>query len=358
MAGCAVAYELAKRGVGVTVVERYFPGAHASGYAAGLLNPLYGRGIPGPLQPLALEAYRRHPTLWAELKEETGVDVQGRTSSLLRLAFDDDDREELRALETAAVGVEGFTTDRLTSDQVLAMEPRLNSDVSEGLLIDGEASLDSYLYTLALSRAAQKHGVRFVRGNVVGLAASQWRVTEVHLADGSIPCDAVVLAMGPWVSQAERWLGLAIPVEPLKGEILRMLLPGPVADATMYHRDRYISWKPDGLVWCGTTEEDAGFDDRPSSRAREYILSGVTSIMPQLAEARVVGHTACLRPETVDGLPILGAAPGWQGVYLAAGEGHKGILLSPAIGKIICDLVISGDTQLPTASFDPARFAI
>ena len=72
------------------MVERDGVAAHASGMAAGVLNPLDGENIPGPLQPLALEGYRRHLEWWPRLKDETGVDVQGRVLPLLRVAFGDE----------------------------------------------------------------------------------------------------------------------------------------------------------------------------------------------------------------------------------------------------------------------------
>ena len=62
--GCASAYYLAKDGVKVLVIERDGIGAHASGYAAGGLNPLEGKGIPGLLGPIAMESYRMHLRLW------------------------------------------------------------------------------------------------------------------------------------------------------------------------------------------------------------------------------------------------------------------------------------------------------
>jgi glycine/D-amino acid oxidase-like deaminating enzyme len=62
---------------------------------------------------------------------------------------------------------------------------------------------------------------------VRGLQQSHGRVTGVQLDDGTLACDTVVLAMGPWAQEAEAWLGLSIPVRPLKGEILRMEFPGP-----------------------------------------------------------------------------------------------------------------------------------
>ena len=67
-------------------------------------------------------------------------------------------------------------------------------------------------------------------------------------------------------------------------------------------------------------------------------------------------QTACLRPLSPDWLPIVGRAPAWDNAYLATGAGKKGILLSPAIGKAIADLITADSTDLPVANCGPDRF--
>ena len=79
--------------------------------------------------------------------------------------------------------------------------------------------------------------------------------------------------------------------------------------------------------------------------------------MPDLAQARLTLHTACLRPVTPDWLPIIGMPPGFDNVVLATGAGKKGILLSPGFGKAVADLITSGETQMPVSEFQPGRFS-
>ena len=182
-------------------------------------------------------------------------------------------------------------------------------------------------------------------------------VSHVLLDDGVIECDTVVLAMGPWSRHAESWLGTYIPVDPLKGEILRMELPGEPLECDVSGGGASIYAKPNGLVWCGTTEDWRGFDLKPLPETRERILAGVKRILPQVGEAKLVMHTACLRPVTPDWLPILGRVPGYRNAWLATGAGKKGILLAPGIGKSVADLITSDHTELPIDNFSPTRFA-
>jgi len=111
-----------------------------------------------------------------------------------------------------------------------------------------------------------------------------------------------------------------------------------------------------GQVWCGATQEWCGFDKTPSAAARRSLLSRAITLLPAMASATLVQHTACLRPVTPDWLPIVGQAPGWENVYLATGGEKKGILLSPGIGKAIADLITTGSTPLDIAPCTPQRF--
>ena len=75
--------------------------------------------------------------------------------------------------------------------------------------------------------------------------------------------------------------------------------------------------------------------------------------MPALTRAEQVLHTACLRPVTPDWLPIVGQAPGWDNVYICTGGQKKGILLGPAMGKAIAEIMASGSTEISLKGCEP-----
>ena len=355
-AGCAVAYYLALSGVKCTIIEGQGVATQASGYSAGGLNPLQGFGIPGPLGPFAWECFQMHFNLWEALQEETGWDSQGRTVSSILVAFEESELSDMENILDAFLGAEGFEARRLDTGEIHDLDPRITPKAVGGLYCRGNAALDSYQYTIALAEAAKKRGARFRQGKACGLEHSNGRVTGVQLEDGRVSCDWVVLAMGPWSRQAEPWLGIYIPVDPLKGEILRLGLPGPPLDYDLSGGGGSLYAKPGAQVWCGATEEWRGYDRQVSESARQSILERAVNLMPELSQAPIVMHTACLRPVTPDWLPIIGKVPGYANAYLATGAGKKGILLSPGIGKAIADLVTTGDTYLPIDSFAPGRF--
>jgi glycine/D-amino acid oxidase-like deaminating enzyme len=79
-------------------------------------------------------------------------------------------------------------------------------------------------------------------------------------------------------------------------------------------------------------------------------------MLPALGDATIVLQTACLRPDAADGLPIIGPGPGLDGAVLLTGAGRKGILLGPAMGKCIADLIVNGKTDQPIDVSIPTRF--
>ncbi len=355
-AGCAVAYYLSEAGVKSIIVEKEGVGSQASGFAAGGLNPLQGACIPGPLGSFAWESFLMHSVLGAQLKDRTGIDYRLRTVSQIRITFDESELDELQETIDIFSATDGFEAAWLEPEEIQHLEPRTAREAIRGIFERGNGALDSLGFTQALFASAQQSGSSVRAGAAVGIDPLTSDSARVILEDGYIDCGLVVMALGPWSRRAESWLGAYIPVDPLKGEILRMELPGPPLQHDISGAGGNIYNKPDGSSWCGTTEEWRGYDHQPLEETRRNILDRVTRIVPDMANAKLALHTACLRPVTPDWLPILGWAPGHENVCLATGAGKKGILLAPAIGKSIADLITSGETSLPIAEFAPDRF--
>ena len=357
IAGVSAAYYLARKGVKVTVIEADAVASCASGYAAGILNPLNGHGIPDSMESLAVEGLRRTVELAKELTADTGIDNHLSPTTCMWVAMNEAEASEFEWLYDLAGRLDGFDPVWLDAQEVRSLEPDLSHNIEKALHVDGGWLIDSYQYTLGIATAAQKLGVEIRQGRVTGIQASDGRVDSVLLEDGQLECGSVIFAMGPWMNSASEWLGVSIPVTPVKGQILRLEAEKAPARTVYGTGGGYISAKWDGLVWIGTTEEEVGFFDEPTSEARKGIFEGALKMMPSLESAKVNLQTACLRPVSGDGLPIVGRAPGWDNVILATGAGRKGILLGASIGAAAADLLSDGATSLPVAAFDPARFA-
>ena len=355
--GVSTAYFLGKAGVGSTIIERDSVGSHASGFAYGGVGAMGGIGNPGPLAPIAAEGMRIHVELSESLREDTGINTEFRYRPSLSLAFTDGEIRNGEAHVKWINGHDDYNGRWLDAAAAREIEPRISEQVRGASYMEGGADVEPYRFSLALAQAAEGLGAKLRHGTVSGLRRESGRVKAVVLESGDVPCDAVVLAMGPWSGLASDWLGTPIKVRPLKGQIIRLRAPGPPLRCSVGWAGGYATTKPDGLVWAGTTEEDVGFDENTTTDARDSIMGSLVKMLPALADAQLVQQTACLRPLSEDGLLVLGPVPGWEGVYVATGGARTGISLGPAMGRIAADLVINGSSDVPIGAFDPARFA-
>ena len=128
--GGAIAYQLARRGLQPTLIERDEFGTHASGNNAGNLNPIHGS--PSALLPLTLESFRLHQKLANELTEHGRQSNYIQAAKRIHLVFEESDAmesqkntAELQKIREAFFGHSGFSTSWLDSNELHQMEPRL-----------------------------------------------------------------------------------------------------------------------------------------------------------------------------------------------------------------------------------------
>jgi glycine oxidase len=356
IAGLTTAYYLAKARVPSVVVERDAIGSHASGFAYGGLSPLSGFGIPGPLAEIAQDGMRLHRELRESVVEETGIDVDFRVRCSLALAFSEADVQRLQAALPWQQRQPGYAARWLDASEARRVEPRVSDETLGATLIEGTAGVEPYRLVLALTRAAEGLGVRVRHGRAISLLRDGGRVTGVVLERDVVACSTVVLTLGPWSAEVSDWIGVPIDVRPLKGQILRLQAPGPPVDCSVGWGHNYATTKTDGLLWAGTTEEEAGFDEDSTAAARDEIGTALVKMLPAMADAQIAHQTACLRPVASDGLLVLGRVPGLEHVYVATGGARKGILYGPAMGRSIADLILGRDTRVALEAFAPGRF--
>ncbi len=227
--GLSIAWRAAQRGLRVTVADPD-PGSGATHAAAGMLAPVAEAAYAErELFRLGRHALLAYPDFTAELTELTGEPTGFRQCGTLQIAYDASDLAvlaEFRVLQESL----GVTAQPLTARECRAAEPMLDPSVRGGLLADDDGSVDPRLLSRALLAAAAAAGARLVRQSVaeIVVAGQQGRVAGVRLADGTeLRAGQVVLAAG-WQSGGFAGLpaGLAPPVRPVKGQILR-LRPGP-----------------------------------------------------------------------------------------------------------------------------------
>ena len=357
--GLSAAYFLASRGTSVTLIERDSIGSHASGFAYGSLSALGEAGIEEEILPemqIARLGMEIHSQFASDLPHQTGVDIQHRIRPSMDLAFSDQEcslgmkQAQWKDLE------QGYNVEWINGDMARELVPWLSQKVSGAVYTEGVADVEPYRLILALTQACENLGVSIKHGEVTGLRTSKTTLQGVNTTGGIIDCGKVLLATGPWMGLCSVWLGIQIPISPLKGQILRLDSPHTPINCSVGWKGNYACTKPDGLIWAGTTEEYTGFDVSVTNSARDQIIGNLLHMLPALDKARVVQQTACLRPVSSDNKIILGDVSNVTGVYIATGTGRKGILLGPAMGKLISDLMIDKKCPIDLAEFSLSRF--
>jgi glycine oxidase len=351
--GCATAFELARAGADVLLLERDAIGAHASSAAAGMLAPFAESEGSGPLLELGVRAQAELVGRLAELSELSGLDPQLRVCGALRVA------SEARAgsLRETAARLARFECSWLEAEELYKREPRLARGLVGALWSPREACLDAGLLTRAFALAAGRRGARLRPGvPVFGLVRQGERITGVRTAEGEISTAAVVLCTGAWARGSGEWLGVDIPVEPVKGEMLALEAPQPPPVAIVWSDAAYLVPRPDASLRVGATLERAGFDIRPTAGGVGALLEAARNLLPDTQGCRFLRAWAGSRPGTPDHLPLVGPWVSRPGLWLGVGHYRNGILLCALTARALAAGVLGGTWPADLAALDPRRF--
>lgn len=368
VAGLAAARELARRGLKVAVVEDGKAGA-ASRAAAGMLAPQAEANSADELFELLCASREMYPAFAASVGEESGIGIELDRTGTLYLALNEEDVEEVErrfAWQTRA----GLEVERLTAREARTLEPNVSAGVRLALRFPRDWQVENRRLAVALDAAAEAAGARFIRAvEARGVRVEDGRAVGVVTSEGELDAGAVVFAAGAWNSQLHKFSDGGQPhltddpeVEPVRGQMLCYRQPDPRAPLVrhvVYSPRGYLVPRRDGRLLAGSTTEHTGFDCRVTEEGATTIAAHAAEISPAVASLDVTDSWAGLRPRAADGLPVLGESADVKGLFYAAGFYRNGILLAPAAGEIVADLLTNGATRLPARvlqTFSPARF--
>ena len=355
--GCSAAFFLSKRGAKVRLFDKDGIASHSSGFAFGSLSAADSL-VQKPERGLLNASFLLHKELAETLPELSGLDYGFIQKSTALLTFSEAEAQSVRSkLGNVSHCSKVTAPEWVTAEGVRDIEPRVSHKCVGGLIFNQSYQIDPYRFTLSLWYGAMSYGAQISRTTVSEIVFEKGRAVGVK-ADGEILySDAVILAAGAWSSKFLENVGINLKVEPLKGQILRIRIDEKPLPLTFSFGKNYVSSKPDGLVWAGTTEERVGFDDSPSSEGAKEIMMAAESAFPYVGNGNLVKHTACLRPVTADLLPVVGAFSSVERLFVATGAGRKGVSMGPGMGMAVTDIVMGGSTDVPVQDLSPSRFS-
>jgi len=370
--GCATAWECARRGLSVVLVDRGEISGGTTGLGEG--NVLCSDKDAGP--ELDLTVLGR--ALYDELEDVVGAAARIRRKGALIVHPDERTwaGEPARAERLLAAGVACRV---IGADALREREPRLTGAVLGALHVPGDLQCDPRAIARALAAHAQQLGAGVRTGAAVTRVVTDdagERARGVELASGEVvAAGAVVLAAGPWTRPLAEGVGVALPLEPRKGQLTRLRLPVPderwlrhkVVDASYLlsvastgagrEISTVVETTHDGHVIVGSTRERCGFDPAIDAGLEDAVRARAARLVPDIAGLRHDRAWVGFRPWLPDHLPAIGACGAVDGLWLATGHEGAGVALGPITGRLVAGALAGEPAPLDLAPFAPDRFA-
>lgn len=349
--GLLTSRTLLQAGASVCLVERTRCGTEASWAGGGIISPLYPWRYSPAVTALATWAQAAYPQLADELLASTGIDVELTRTGMLYL-----DPPDLRDALSWAMA-QGHPADVLDAPALHARWPGLPTDVQRGLFMPALAHVRNPRLLKALVSELSGHP-RFTLREASPVAEMQarsdTRPAQVILEGGeTLRADAVVVCAGAWSARLLAGHGEPLAVRPVRGQMqLYQLAPGALP--TMILRGgHYVIPRRDGLVLCGSTVEEAGFDKSVTEVGRRQLSNAASTLWPALASTPVARQWAGLRPGSPNGIPFIGELPGQPGLWVNAGQYRNGLVLAPASARLLADCLLGRPPVLDPAPYRP-----
>jgi D-amino-acid dehydrogenase len=389
--GAAAAFELARRGARVSLLERSHVAVGCSYGNAGLISPSHTEALANP-------AAIRNGLAWMR-RTDSPFHLRPRLSLLpwlARFAAASLPRRSAAATATlrtlaaaslelharlATAGVHGSFARRgilsvfesaqalaqasrgtdarvLTPEAARELEPALAPGIAGALYHPREAHCDPAAFVAALAAGARELGADIQTGiEILRLRRSNGRIAELETTAGPLRAGAVVLAAGVWTRELAGDVGVHVPLEGGKGYHIEVARRSSAPGVPVFLEDAYMTATPLGgrLRLTGTLDL-SGRDLRVDPVRLEALSRGARRTLGLPADARPVQVWRGLRPCAPDGLPIIGPADGIANLYLATGHAMLGIALAPVTGEIVASLVAGERPRYDVSPFAPSRF--
>ena len=355
--GCAVAYQLARRGVDVVLLEREELGSQSTGRCAGGVRQQFSSQTNVRLQRLAVRLLR-------EFDGETGGHADFRQVGYLFLLTRPAEVADFRRLLGMWHRL-GLTEARWVSPEEAAeLVPVLNvDDVLGGTFCPSDGLASPADVTAGYAAAARRHGAR-IREHVAvtGIEVAGGRVTAVRTDGGDISTRYVFDCAGAWSSEIGRMAGVEVPVRPFRRHVfvtdafpeLPRTAPMTVDFATSF----YFHPEGDGmLLGMSDRTEPSTFSTEVDWDFLERTVVTAARRAPALERTGVKAAWAGLYETTPDHQGILGPVQDVEGFWCACGFSGHGFMQAPAVGLVMAQLLLDGRSEVDVAPFSHDRFA-
>jgi glycine oxidase len=353
--GCAVAYELARRGASVEIIDERVVGMGATQASAGVLAPYIEARDGGPLLELTARSLDLFDTFIAQVTRDSGAEVAYHRTGSIDVALEDG-TVELLAEAAATLHERGVSAVLLDATTTLEEEPQLTGAVRGALLIPVHGFVAAIDLTRALVAAAERYGARLAEHQRVRRLVATGQGITLETDGGSIVGARVVVAAGSWSGKISIEGAAAAPVRPVRGQLLQLGWDGPPLTRVTWGERCYLVPRENGTLLVGATVEEVGFDERTTVSGVRRLLDAACELAPAVGKASLQAARAGLRPASTDQLPIIGPSTAVPNLFYATGHFRNGVLLAPLTATLVADAVLEGRMDRLLEATRPARF--
>ncbi len=347
--GMLSARELLLNGMSVMLVEQGEAGRESSWAGGGILSPLHPWRVPPAVTALASWSQACYPQLADALRDETGIDPQWTRSGLLILDAQEHEQALAWAQET------GQTAQLLDADACRELAPALGCLPAQALWLPQVAQVRNPRLLKALRQdLEQRGGLILTQAEVVEILQDNGQVQGLRTRQGPLLSPRVVVAGGAWSGRILQQTGIATDIEPVRGQMLLYRAEQGLLAPILLQDDHYLIPRRDGHVLVGSTMEYRGFDKATTEVARGQLQQAARRLLPGLAESPLVAHWAGLRPGNRSGVPLIGAVPGINGLYINSGHFRNGVGLGPASARLLAEIICAHAEMI----LDPAPYRL
>lgn len=333
--GMLSARELAQASLKVALFERGGTGRESTWAGGGILSPLYPWRYADAVTALARWGQQRYAGFAEQLRQESDIDPEYRASGMLIL----DSGEQEQALAWA--GRWQVAMQVVSGHEIADIESRIEQPPDWALWLPEVGQLRNPRLARASRGSIDALGVEVHEQSPVEmLLIENDRIRGVVSRGEKYHANNVVIAGGAWSGGLLESLGIALPVRPVRGQMILFHAKPDLIHRIVLSQDRYVIPRRDGRVLVGSTIEETGFDKSTTGEALAELRREAFRLIPALADYSIEHHWAGLRPGSPHGIPYIGEVPGVEGLFLNTGHFRNGVVLGLASARLLTDLIL------------------
>ena len=305
---------------------------------------------------LAVRSLELYDEFVARVAADAGAPVGYNRAGTIEIADTVERMTELQDIARRLAG-RGVALQVLDTPAARAQEPELGHDVAGGLLVGAHGYVNALALTHALFTAARCLGATFVEGGRVRRITRHGGDLQVEADERTHTAQTVVVAAGSWSGQIAIEGAAALPVRPVRGQMLHLTWKShPALRRVTWGEHCYLVPWDDGTLLVGATMEEVGFDEKTTTAGVQNLLNAACALVPHVRDAGFLGARAGLRPGTPDAMPIIGWSRSVPNLMYATGHFRNGVLLAPLTAQLVADAILAGSVDPALEAIGPQRF--